>query len=104
MIKRLVKLTFRKEALNTFFQLLDNRKNDIRQFPGCLYLEVFQDKQQPNIVFTYSFWTDETALENYRHSTLFKTTWQETKVLFSDRPEAHTLEMYEVVREQGSHL
>lgn len=98
MIKRIVKMTFREEEVINFFELFESKKQAIRTYPGCLYLEVFQDKHQPNIVFTYSFWTEEAALNDYRHSDLFKATWKATKVLFAEKPEAHSLVVYDIVR------
>jgi len=91
-------MTFKPEELADFFAMFEQKKQAIRNFSGCHYLEVFQDKTQPNIVFTYSFWTDEAALNNYRHSELFKATWAETKARFAEKPLAHTLLMYDIVR------
>jgi heme-degrading monooxygenase HmoA len=42
---------------------------------------------------TYSHWTGEEALDNYRHSELFRVTWAKTKQLFADRPEAWSLDV-----------
>ena len=91
-------MTFKPEELVDFFAMFEKKKKSIRNFPGCHYLEVFQDKAQPNIVFTYSFWTDEAALNHYRHSELFKATWAETKARFEEKPLAHTVVMREIVR------
>jgi len=57
-------MTFKPEELADFFVMFEQKKQAIRNFPGCQYLEVFQDKSQANIVFTYSFWTSEEALNN----------------------------------------
>ena len=91
-------MTFKPEELADFFVMFEKKKQSIRNFSGCHYLEVFQDKAQPNIVFTYSFWTDEAALNHYRHSELFKATWAETKARFEEKPLAHTVVMREIVR------
>jgi len=98
MIKRIVRMTFKPAELAGFFAMFERKKKAIRNFDGCHYLEVFQDKAQSNIVFTYSFWTDEAALNKYRHSELFKATWAETKAKFAEKPLAHTLVLYDIVR------
>jgi len=91
-------MTFKPAELAGFFAMFERKKKAIRNFNGCHYLEVFQDKAQSNIVFTYSFWTDEAALNKYRHSELFKATWAETKAKFAEKPLAHTLVLYDIVR------
>ncbi len=65
----------------------------IRAFEGCLHLELLRDINRPNIFFTLSFWENESALEQYRQSSLFQTTWENTKVLFAERAEAWSLEV-----------
>ena len=98
MIKRIVKLTFKEEHLETFVTLFDQVKNNIRNFDGCTHLELWQDVNNPCIFFTYSFWESTEDLESYRHSELFKATWAKTKILFNDKPEAWSI----VLRDQLS--
>jgi quinol monooxygenase YgiN len=96
MIKRLVKLTFRKDKIEDFKAVFETSKELIRQMPGCLHLELLQDKNNPCIFFTLSHWEKESDLEHYRHSELFKTTWAKTKILFDDRPEAWSTEVLSI--------
>lgn len=88
MLVRIVKLNFKPENISSFEAIFEESKEKIRGFKGCLHLELFQEIQKPNVFFTYSYWKDENALENYRHSELFKSTWARTKVLFAGKPEA----------------
>ena len=88
MIVRIVKLTFRVEEVETFKQILEDSKEHIRAFPGVLHLQMLQSADNPCIFFTYSHWGNDAALENYRHSELFKSTWAKTKPLFAEKPEA----------------
>ncbi len=88
MIVRIVQMTFRQEEVNTFTTLFNERKELIRHFAGCTHLELWQDKNTPNVFFTYSHWESETALDHYRFSDLFKDTWTKTKALFADKPKA----------------
>ncbi len=92
MIKRIVKLTFQPELLPDFMAIFQESKDNIRAFEGNLHLELLRDVAQQNVLFTLSFWENEEALERYRQSELFKTTWAKTKVLFADRPKAWTVE------------
>jgi hypothetical protein len=91
-IKRIVKMTFQADKIETFKTLFNERKEQIRGFDGCEYLELLQDVNLPNIFFTYSFWNNETDLDAYRHSELFKDTWAKTKVLFDGKPEAWSVD------------
>lgn len=88
MLVRVVKMTFRPDAIAAFETLFDSRKMLIRNFEGCTHLELWQNADQPNVFFTYSHWQHEAALNAYRNSNFFTDTWQQTKVLFAAKPEA----------------
>jgi hypothetical protein len=92
MIKRIVKMTFQADKIEIFKVLFEARKEQIRGFNGCEYLELLQNVNQPNVFFTYSFWNSETDLNAYRDSELFKDTWAKTKVLFDEKPEAWSVD------------
>jgi heme oxygenase (mycobilin-producing) len=92
MIIRIVKMTFRENELASFKQLFEERKNLILAFEGCTHLELWQDKAQPSIFFTYSWWDSEEHLNNYRQSHFFDDTWSLTKQKFAAKPEAWTVE------------
>ena len=92
MIKRIVKMTFRPEAVDVFLQdVFEHSKARIRAFPGCRHMELLQSAAQPNTLFTLSIWEGEEALERYRQSELFRTTWAKTKALFAEKAEAWTV-------------
>ena len=93
MIKRIVKLTFQKDKTADFLAIFEANKSKIRNFEGCQHVELLRAKPQGNVFFTFSIWTDEHALENYRKSELFSTTWKKTKALFVDKPEAWTVDL-----------
>ncbi|MBL7793622.1 MAG: antibiotic biosynthesis monooxygenase [Saprospiraceae bacterium] len=92
MIKRIVKLTFRAEECERFLEIFEESSPFIRNFEGCTHLELWRGKLERHVFFTYSIWRDEEALDAYRHSDLFKTTWAKTKVLFADAPHAWSVE------------
>ena len=79
-------MTFRKEAVAAFLENFDANKEKIRNFPGCSHLELWQDENHKNIFLTYSIWENETALNQYRDSELFKSVWSFTKTLFAEKP------------------
>jgi len=94
MIKRIVKMTFRPDAVDTFLQdVFEHSKSRIRAFPGCRQMELLRYTEQPNVLFTLSYWEGPEALEQYRQSELFQSTWKKTKVLFSDKAEAWSVEV-----------
>lgn len=85
-IRRMVRMTFRPEALPVFDALFARTAPQIRAFAGCLHLELWHDPNHPHIRMTYSHWQDAAALDAYRHSALFRETWAQTKVLFAEKP------------------
>ena len=92
MVIRIVKRSFHEAHISAFLANFNQNKEQIRNFEGCQFLELYRDKQNNNVFFTYSYWDDETSLENYRHSELFKTVWAKTKPLFNKKPEAWSVD------------
>lgn len=92
MFVRIVKMSFHEENIPAFLENFDLIKEKIRNAPGNRYLELYQDKNNPEIFFTYSFWETEADLENYRKSALFDDVWNFTKKLFNGKPEAWSVD------------
>ena len=92
MIVRIVKMTFRKGKEKEFLQIFNSAKDKIRNFPGCSHLELLRDIHAPHVYFTYSFWETGKDLLRYRKSELFEFTWEKTKKLFLEEPDAWSLE------------
>jgi len=88
MIVRIVQMTFKPELTEKFVALFEERKSRIRGFEGCQHLELWQDTANPYTFFTYSIWESEKHLNHYRFSEFFKDTWQQTKALFDEKPQA----------------
>jgi heme-degrading monooxygenase HmoA len=88
MLVRIVQMTFEAANIPVFLAFFESRKHTIRAFDGCKHLELWQDKDNPAIIFTYSIWDNEAALNHYRFSQFFKETWTTTKTLFADQPKA----------------
>ena len=97
MLVRIVKMGFYKQNIEVFLQNFEATKTRIRAFEGCHFLELYRDKKDPCIFFTYSFWDSEEALETYRQSELFNTVWSKVKPLFSIRPEAWSVDKMETL-------
>ena len=95
MFVRIVKMSFDPSRIEEFLENFNEKKENIRNFKGCRFLELYRDKQQDNIFFTYSYWEAETDLENYRQSDLFKGIWAKTKPMFNGKPEAWSVDKLE---------
>lgn len=91
---RIVKLTLDPNHLDDFLTHFETVKNKINTFPGCLGMQLLLDKKTKGILFTYSEWEDETALNNYRNSALFGSIWPTVKKWFIDKPEAWSTNTY----------
>jgi len=85
MLVRIVKLTFDSSKVDDFLINFDKNKDQIR-------IELYRDKENPSVFFTYSYWNREEDLENYRNSSLFKGIWKITKAWFVAKPEAWSVD------------
>ena len=94
MLIRIVKMTFREDKVGDFLQLFEETKKKIRSFKGCSHLELLKDINHSNVFFTYSYWNDESHLDDYRHSDLFEEVWSKTKILFAEKPAAFSLKKF----------
>ena len=54
MFVRIVKLSFHQKHIPTFLEIFEKKKQFIRASKGCTLLELYQDKNNPDIFFTYS--------------------------------------------------
>ena len=88
MIQRLVKLHFEAQNVDAFLDIFEKTKDKIRGMDGCEGLELLQDIHDPSIFFTVSIWKDQTFLDIYRNSELFKKIWPKTKILFKEKAQA----------------
>ena len=79
MFVRIVKMSFEPEKVEEFLSNFDKIKDKVRSYKGCNLLELYRDKDNTNILFTYSYWDTEQDLENYRNSELFKGIWAKPK-------------------------
>jgi quinol monooxygenase YgiN len=95
MFVRIVKMGFHDEHIDTFLANFEANKHKIRAFEGCQFLELYRDKTNLTLFFTYSYWETEAHLEAYRHSDLFKAVWAKTKPLFNRHPEAWSVDKME---------
>ena len=92
MFVRIVKMSFAEENIPAFLENFEIVKDKIRNTAGNRFLELYQDKNNKCIFFTYSYWETEDDLENYRKSELFTEVWAFTKKLFNDKPEAWSVD------------
>ena len=91
MFVRIVKMSFHEEKIPDFLENFESVKNKIREANGNRFLELYQDKNNKCIFFTYSYWETEEDLENYRQSELFASIWPKIKPWFAQKAEAWSL-------------
>jgi len=92
MLVRIVKMTFSANKTDEFQARFHNVKQKIIDFEGCELLELYQDKSDSSIFFTYSYWKSEEDLTRYRNSEFFKEVWSNTKKMFAKKPEAWSVD------------
>ena len=94
MLIRIVKLHFKEDKINAFLSHFEKIKWKVSNFPGCKGMKLLQDNENPAIIFTFSSWENENALENYKNSQLFKELWPSIKIWFEDKPKAWSCHEY----------
>ena len=83
MLIRIVRMTFRPDAVPTFLAIFAASQPKIEAQPGCHSVRLWRDSAEPHILATYSIWESEAALNQYRRSELFGGVWPRTKALFA---------------------
>lgn len=53
MFVRIVKMSFHQEHIETFKAIFEEKKKFIRSSEGCKLLELYQDKNNKELFFTY---------------------------------------------------
>ena len=94
MITRIVKLTFQEDKIDDFIRFFDTINTRVSTFENCYGMRLMQEKSKPHVVFTYSVWESEDALNKYRDSELFQGVWSTIKPWFGERAEAWTVTTY----------
>jgi quinol monooxygenase YgiN len=92
MLIRIVRMTFKSEHVPAFLEIFRSSESQIRQMPGCLFLELWQDADQPDVYCTHSHWESKDALNAYRRSELFGQVWPVTKALFAAPAQAFSVQ------------
>ena len=87
-------MEFKSDKVPNFLKSFELVKEKIRTFDGCSHLELYQDKNDPAIFFTYSKWEKESDLETYRNSELFKGVWATTKPMFASKAGAWSVDTH----------
>lgn len=84
-------MSFKAEDIEKFTQIFYESVDLIHAFDGCQGVRLMRDANNGNVYFTLSKWQSEDHLNNYRSSSLFKTTWAKVKPLFAEKAEAWSL-------------
>ena len=95
MIRRIVKMTFKRDSIDDFLLLFDAVKENIRNFDGVDHMELYQDANDEDVFFTISNWNSQEHLTKYRKSELFKSTWAQMKTHFAKKAEAWSISIIE---------
>ena len=85
-------MTFKAEHSEDFNEFVLKISDKIRSSEGCVSLDIFRDKSNPTVFFSYSTWESEVFLEKYRESEFFVKVWSSAKKWFSDKPQAWTVQ------------
>lgn len=90
---RIVKMHFQTDRISEFLAVFEDAKPKIEAIAGCHKVNLVQSLADEGTLMTISEWDGPDALEAYRQSELFKSTWAKTKIHFSDRPQAWSVDI-----------
>lgn len=90
-MRRIVRMKFRKEEVETFLTLFEKVKFKIVGRTDCHSLELVKGMDGQTF-FTISTWENESALNDYRNSPMFKETWSVVKSILEEKAEAWSTE------------
>lgn len=90
MIVRLVSLSFKPGKLEEFKRLYEGVVQQIRAYPGCLFVQLVADTEGQGDCYTISHWRSQESLDDYRHSPLFRSVWPRIKELLREKPWAQS--------------
>ena len=97
-IQRIVRLHFKEGKEKVFLnEILPKQKHFTRSFQGCNRLELWQDVDNEQIVYSFSLWDSVEDLNNYRYSDQFRAFWKATKQHFKEPAQAFSAQQIEVV-------
>ena len=82
MITRIVRMQLHQGKARDFMTVFKNVNNQIKQSKGCISVELYNDSADFDTVITLSRWESADALEAYRASALFISTWKTVKPFF----------------------
>ena len=91
MITRIVRLTITESKAESFYDFVKPRIKEIRKFPGCIKVDLYEDNSDTRVYYTISQWESEKDLNEYRKSKLFGTIWPIVKPWFSEKPITYSL-------------
>lgn len=87
----MVKLQLQDGKFEQFKEIFEYGKDVVAGSEGCFYVQLLQDDNDPNVIFTLSEWTSEEALNKYRSSEEFRAYWPKIKDLLSVKAEVWNL-------------
>lgn len=102
MILRIARLPVAAENKEVFLNYFNASKKQIRNFDGCMHLELFEDASVKHHFFTISHWQSESHLQSYLQSELFRSTWKKVRPLFEESPAAWSLKKLQGVASGAS--
>ena len=82
---------FSQEKVPEFLEMFEQIQTKISAFNGCHGVKLYRDHDLSNVFYTHSKWTNIDALNAYRNSDFFQSTWKKTKAMFEEKPLAYSL-------------
>ncbi len=92
MILRVVKLKVDPRKMEAFQLFMENLHDEKLRLNGCLHFDFFNERQNPNIFYSYTIWEHEKFLKQYKKTDLFKEVVQTLRELCIDEPQAWTIQ------------
>lgn len=75
-----------------FKQTLKDYQKALKEQKGCMHLDMFSDKKEKDIFYSYTIWDNDTNLKKYRKSALYKELSGKILPLCDKEPKAWTVD------------
>ncbi len=95
MLVRIVQLEIQPAFTQRFLELYSAHQEQIKGNHGCLSLQLLQSDENPDQLTTFSQWTGEEALNQYRNSEFFRHLWSTVKPLFAAKAKAFSYHVWQ---------
>lgn len=81
-------MTVKEQYIDSFRKRVPVISNEVRRVSGCMHNDIFRDRNNDNIFYSYTIWSSEEDIERYLKSMYYKEIWGDIWDYFKKEPMA----------------